>query len=80
MLLTCPPGSPSCSSPVENKRDLSNAIALNSAMFNGARLVGPALAGLTVAAFGEGICFLVNGLSFLAHHSGLVCHEDESEG
>ena len=51
---------------VENKRDLSNAIALNSAMFNGARLVGPALAGLTVAAFGEGICFLVNGLSFLA--------------
>ena len=35
-------------------------------MFNGARLVGPALAGLTVAAFGEGICFLINGLSFLA--------------
>jgi len=50
---------------VERKEDLTNAIALNSAMFNGARLVGPALAGLTVAAFGEGICFLINGLSFL---------------
>jgi MFS family permease len=51
---------------VEQKKDLTNAIALNSTMFNGARLVGPALAGLTVAAFGEGICFFVNGLSFLA--------------
>ncbi len=51
---------------VEGKEDLTNAIALNSAMFNGARLVGPALAGLTVAAFGEGICFLINALSFLA--------------
>jgi MFS family permease len=51
---------------VERKQDLNNAIALNSAMFNGARLVGPALAGLTVAAFGEGICFLINSLSFLA--------------
>jgi MFS family permease len=51
---------------VEGKEDLNNAIALNSAMFNGARLVGPALAGLTVAAFGEGVCFLINSLSFLA--------------
>jgi MFS family permease len=51
---------------VEDKADLSNAIALNSAMFNGARLVGPSLAGLTVAAFGEGICFLFNTLSFAA--------------
>ena len=51
---------------VERREDLGNAIALNSAMFNGARLVGPSLAGLTVAAFGEGICFLLNALSFLA--------------
>jgi len=51
---------------VENREDLSNAIALNSAMFNGARLVGPSLAGLTVAAFGEGVCFVLNALSFLA--------------
>jgi MFS family permease len=51
---------------VERKEDLNNAIALNSAMFNGARLVGPAVAGLAVAAFGEGICFLLNALSFVA--------------
>jgi len=51
---------------VERKEDLNSAIALNSTMFNGARLVGPALAGLTVAVFGEGICFLINSLSFLA--------------
>jgi MFS family permease len=51
---------------VERKQDLNNAIALNSAMFNGARLVGPALAGLAVAAFGEGICFLLNSASFLS--------------
>jgi MFS family permease len=51
---------------VEDRADLSNAIALNSAMFNAARLVGPSLAGLTVAAFGEGVCFLLNSLSFLA--------------
>jgi MFS family permease len=51
---------------LENKEDLGNAIALNSFMVNGARLVGPSLAGITVAAFGEGICFLFNGLSFLA--------------
>ena len=48
------------------KDDLPNAIALNSVMVNGARLAGPFLAGLTVAALGEGICFLLNALSFLA--------------
>ena len=51
---------------VERKEDLPNAIALNSSMFNGARLVGPAIAGALIAAVGEGICFLINGLSFLA--------------
>jgi MFS family permease len=51
---------------VERKEDLGNAIALNSAMFNGARIVGPSLAGLAVAAFGEGICFSLNALSFLS--------------
>ncbi|MHC1789101.1 MFS transporter [Solidesulfovibrio sp.] len=48
------------------REDLHNAIALNSSMFNSARVVGPALAGLLVAAIGEGWCFLVNGLSYLA--------------
>jgi MFS family permease len=51
---------------VEKKEELGNAIALNSFMFNGARLVGPSLAGLLIGAVGEGICFLLNGVSFLA--------------
>ena len=51
---------------VERKEDLGNAIALNSAMFNGARLVGPPMAGILVALAGEGICFLINGVSYLA--------------
>jgi MFS family permease len=49
-----------------NKDDLSNAIALNSSLFNGARLVGPAVAGLTIALVGAKVCFLLNTLSFLA--------------
>jgi len=51
---------------VESGEDLSNAIALNSSIFNAARLVGPAIAGITIALVGEGICFLVNAASFLA--------------
>ena len=46
--------------------DVPNAVALNSAVFNGARVVGPALAGLLVARFGEAVAFLLNGVSFLA--------------
>ncbi len=51
---------------VEGKEDLTNAIGLNSAMFNGARALGPALAGTLVAALGEGPAFFLNGLSFVA--------------
>jgi MFS family permease len=51
---------------VEHKKDLGNAIALNSAMFNSARLVGPSIAGVLVGVLGEGICFLLNAISFLA--------------
>ncbi|HWR08101.1 MFS transporter [Sporomusa sp.] len=51
---------------VEDKDDLANAIALNSAMFNGARIIGPSIAGLAIAAFGEGLCYLFNGLSYIA--------------
>jgi MFS family permease len=54
------------------REDLVNAIALNSAIFNGARVIGPALAGIVVAAMGEGWCFLANGLSFLAVIAGLL--------
>ena len=46
--------------------DLMNAIALNSSMFNGARVIGPAIAGILVGAIGEGWCFFANGVSFLA--------------
>jgi len=49
---------------VEKKEDLANAIALNSAMFNGSRLIGPAIAGAIIAAAGEGICFLINTLCY----------------
>lgn len=51
---------------VDDRRDLGNAIALNSSLFNSARLIGPTIAGILVAAIGEGLCFLINGLSFVA--------------
>jgi MFS family permease len=51
---------------VKNKEELPNALALNSSMVNLARLVGPALAGFTLEAFGAGICFLINTISFIA--------------
>ena len=50
---------------VEKKEDLGNAIALNSLMFNGARLIGPSVAGIILASAGEGICFLINALSYI---------------
>jgi MFS family permease len=53
------------------RADLVNAIALNSTMFNGARVVGPAVAGLLVAWAGEAWCFLLNGLSYVAVIAGL---------
>lgn len=51
---------------VENKEDLGNAIALNSFIFNGALLIGPSIAGVLIAVFGEGPCFVLNGVSYLA--------------
>jgi MFS family permease len=51
--------------------DLMNAIALNSSMFNGARIVGPAIAGILVAKIGEGWCFFANGVSYIAVLAGL---------
>src|SRR5580693_7036864 len=54
------------------KEDLMNAIALNSSMFNGARVIGPAVAGILVARFGEGWCFFANGASYIAVIIGLL--------
>lgn len=51
---------------VEDRADLSNAIAINSSMVNSARLIGPSLAGLVIAASSEGWCFLVDGISYIA--------------
>lgn len=51
---------------VEDKSDLGNAIALNSFIFNAARLIGPTIAGMLIALVGEGICFLINGVSYIA--------------
>jgi MFS family permease len=51
---------------VDDRNDLSNAIAINSSMANGARLIGPAIAGLVIGAVGEGWCFLIDGVSYIA--------------
>lgn len=51
---------------VDDPKDLPNAIALNSLMMNSGRMIGPSLAGIAVAAFGEGICFVINAISYLA--------------
>ena len=54
------------------KEDLMNAIALNSSMFNGARVIGPAVAGILVARIGEGWCFFANAVSYVAVIIGLL--------
>ncbi|HMK30260.1 MAG TPA: MFS transporter, partial [Terriglobales bacterium] len=67
------------------KEDLLNAIALNSSMFNGARILGPAIAGILVAGIGEGWCFFANGVSYVAVIIGLLLmrveeHRGRTEG
>jgi len=62
------------------KEDLMNAIALNSSMFNGARIIGPAIAGILVAKVGEGWCFAINGVSYLAVIAGLLMMQVRKPG
>ena len=57
---------------IERREDLGNAIALNSSMVNGARLIGPAVAGVLIAAVGEGYCFLIDGFSYIAVIASLL--------
>lgn len=57
---------------IDKKEEIGNAIALNSSMVNGARIIGPSIAGVLISAFGEGVCFLLNGISFLAVIAALV--------
>jgi MFS family permease len=54
------------------REDLMNAIALNSSMFNGARVIGPSIAGILVASIGEGWCFFANSVSYIAVIAGLI--------
>ena len=58
------------------REDIGNAVALNSAMFNGARVVGPAIAGLTIGAFGVPMAFAIDAVSFLAVIIGLAAMRD----
>ena len=51
---------------VESREDIGNVIALNSAMFNSARFIGPMVAGIMISTVGEGVCFLINGISYVA--------------
>jgi len=57
---------------VDERNDLSNAIAINSSMVNATRLIGPAIAGLVIGAFGEGWCFLIDGVSYFAVIASLL--------
>lgn len=57
---------------IERREDLGNAIALNSSMVNGARLIGPAVAGILIASVGEGYCFLIDGISYMAVIASLL--------
>lgn len=57
---------------VNKREDLSNAIALNSLIFNAARLIGPSIAGILVAVVGEGMCFFINGISYIAVIAALL--------
>ncbi len=62
------------------KRDLTNAVALNSSAFNATRVVGPAIAGAVIAAVGVGLCFLLNGVSYLAVIGALLLIRVSAQG
>lgn len=64
---------------VNGREDLSNAIALNSTMVNGGRLLGPAIAGIIIAAVGEGDCFLIDGISYFAVIASLFAMKVDSQ-
>ena len=69
---TCRRGRLSWSRWSTTARTSRNAIALNSSMVNGARLIGPSIAGIVIAGFGEGYCFLIDGISYIAVIASLL--------
>jgi MFS family permease len=70
------PGRQSLTFQMVGPRELPNAVALNSGLFNGSRIIGPAIAGLVIAAVGTGLCFVVNAVSFLAVLTALALVRD----
>jgi MFS family permease len=71
------PGRQSLTFQMVGPRELPNAVALNSGLFNGSRVIGPAIAGLVIAAVGTGLCFVLNALSFLAVLTALAIVREE---
>ncbi len=71
------PGRQSLTFQMVGPRELPNAVALNSGLFNGSRVIGPAIAGLVIAAGGTGVCFLLNAASFLAVLTALAIVRDD---
>ncbi len=71
------PGRQSLTFQMVGPRELPNAVALNSGLFNGSRVIGPAIAGLVIAAVGTGACFVVNAVSFLAVLTALAIVRQE---
>jgi MFS family permease len=71
------PGRQSLTFQMVGPRELPNAVALNSGLFNGSRVIGPAIAGLVIAAVGTGLCFVINAISFLAVLTALFLVREE---
>lgn len=71
------PGRQSLTFQMVGPRELPNAVALNSGLFNGSRIIGPAIAGVVIAAVGTGLCFVVNAMSFLAVLAALAIVREE---
>ena len=71
------PGRQSLTFQMVGPRELPNAVALNSGLFNGSRVIGPAIAGLVIAAVGTGLCFVLNAVSFLAVLTALAIVREE---
>ncbi len=71
------PGRQSLTFQMVGPRELPNAVALNSGLFNGSRVIGPAIAGLLIAAVGTGVCFVLNAVSFLAVLTALALVREE---
>jgi MFS family permease len=71
------PGRQSLTFQMVGPRELPNAVALNAGLFNGSRVIGPAIAGLVIAAVGTGLCFVLNAVSFLAVLTAIALLREE---